>query len=92
MTVKVIYTTQLKDALGRGSDCVSLEQPHTLGGLLRQLTETHGDAFRDFIWEQPGTLRKSIIFCVGSEAVESDLELQLRDPCEVTLLSPVSGG
>ena len=92
MTVKVFYTTQLKDALGRGSDCVTLEQPHTLGGLLRQLSNMHGDVFQEFIWEQTGSLRKSLIVCLGNEAVESDLEMPLHDQCEVSLISPVSGG
>ncbi len=92
MRVVLIYTTQLKEALGRGREEVELSEPQTVGQLLTHMSGVHGQAFDEFIWKAPGEIRSSILLCLGDECIGRDLSTPLSDGDEVTLLSPVSGG
>ena len=92
MKLQVLFTTQLKTALGRGRDEIELPGSPTVRDLLEHLGELHGDAFRQFVWDRPGELRQSMLICVGSECVGRDLTTVLSEGDEITLLSPVSGG
>jgi molybdopterin converting factor small subunit len=90
--VKLIYTTQLKDALGCAGEPVELSDSATLGELLDELGRRHGDTFQEFVWAAPGKLRASMIICIGNTTAHAELTTVLRDGDEILLLSPVSGG
>ena len=92
MIVQVTYTTQLKAALGRGSEKIDLPQPTTLGGLLDHLGRVHGPAFRNLVLDSHDQLLPSILLCVGDQQVQADAGWQLQEGDEVTILSAISGG
>jgi molybdopterin converting factor small subunit len=92
MKVRVSYTTQLKAALGFGSEMVELPPSATLPQLLARLSETHGATFRDLVLENEGRLLPSILLCVGDQQVDIDTVSALKDGDEVTILSAISGG
>jgi molybdopterin converting factor small subunit len=92
MKVRVNYTTQLKAALGRGTEEVDLPDSSTLPQLLQRLTEIHGTAFRDLALDGQGRPLPSILLCIGDEQVDGDSASQLKDGDEVTILSAISGG
>ena len=92
MIVRVLYTTQLKHTLGRGSDEVELPGPMTVGHVLEHLSQLHGEPFDHLVFAGQGKLTPSILICVGTECLGRDLSAQLNEGDELTLLSPVSGG
>jgi molybdopterin converting factor small subunit len=92
MKVQVNYTTQLKAALGRGSEQVELPSPGTLPRLLQKLVETHGATFRDLALDGQGQPLPSILLCIGDQQVDHDTGTELKEGDEVTILSAISGG
>ena len=92
MKVQVHYTTQLKAALGRGSEQVDFAGQCTLPDLLNKLAETHGAVFRDLALDDQGRPLPSILLCIGDQQVDNDSTSKLKDGDEVTILSAISGG
>ena len=92
MKVNVVYTTQLKTALGLASEIVEIVAPLTVGQLIQHLSQRHGESFNKLALAENGQLNPSILICVGNECLGSDLSAQIEDAEEITLLSPVSGG
>jgi molybdopterin converting factor small subunit len=92
MKVRVYYTTQLKAALGIGSEEVQVEQPGTLSTLIHELGQRHGDAFRQLVLDERGRVLPSILLCVGDQQLESHRDVELKEGEAVTILSPISGG
>lgn len=92
MKVKVNYNARLRDVLDRSSEEVELPVAATVGQLLQQLSQAHGESFEEYVWESPGVIRASIMICVGDDSVGRDLTVVLEADNQVTLLSPVSGG
>jgi molybdopterin converting factor small subunit len=92
MLIRVIYTTQVKAALGFAVEEVELDTPGTLGHLIATLAERHGDTLRQVALTDAGELLPSILICVGEEQIGHDMAHPLNDGDEVTLLSAISGG
>ena len=92
MNVRVIYTTQLRAALGRGWEEIDLPGPATLPGLLDRLGQLHGPTFRDLVLDSQGRPLPSILLCVGDQQIRADTAGDLKEGDQVTILSAISGG
>lgn len=92
MKVQVFYTTQLKSALGFGTEHVDVEPPCTIAQLLGHLVSRHGSTFEEFVLDDHGKPLPSIVLCVGDQQVDGDESVTLQDGDEVTILSAISGG
>lgn len=92
MKVRVLYTTQLKMALGLAGEDVILNDGGTLAQLVEQLSQRHGARFRNLMMDGQGKLLPSILLCLGNEQAIDGTSLRLSDGDEVTILSAISGG
>ena len=92
MKLTIVYTTQIKAALGVGSQQVDLPPPKSTGELLAILAEQLGPDFRRLTLDAAGRPLPSVLVCVGDEQVPAGAPLTLRDGDVVTLLSAISGG
>jgi len=92
MRLTIIYTTQLKAALGVGSEEVQVSAPNDAAELLSALAEQHGAEFRRLTLDAAGLPLTSLLICVGDEQVASTAPLQLKDGDTITILSAISGG
>ena len=92
MKVRVLYTTQLKMALGLAGEDVILHDGGTLAQLVEQLSQRHGARFRNLMVDGQGKLLPSILLCLGDEQAIDGTSLRLSDGDEVTILSAISGG
>jgi len=92
MRLSIIYTTQLKAALGIGAEQVELAPPSTAADLLAALAEKHGPEFHRLALDGAGRPLASLIVCVGDEQVSPTAPLDLKDGDTITILSAISGG
>jgi len=79
--VRVLYFAHARDAAGRSSESVTVEDGATAGGLLDSLVKAH---------QGLGPLKSSIRLSVNQQIVKAGA--RLRDGDEVAVLPPVAGG
>lgn len=89
MEVSVIYTTQLKAALGRSSDVVELQDGANVLDAIRKLAANEAGTFDRFVLADGGPL-PSVLVSVNEQQV--DFATKLSDGDQLTLLSAISGG
>ena len=89
MDVTVIFTTQLKAALGTSQQVVSLPANDTVRGAIDALAEQHPESFGKLVLLD-GQLLPSILLSVNDHQVDEHAKLQDGDA--LTLLSAISGG
>ncbi|MCE9557133.1 MAG: MoaD/ThiS family protein [Planctomycetes bacterium] len=92
MRLTIVYTTQLKAALGTGTESVDIAQPKTTADLLIALAEKHGEEFRRLALDSAGRPLPSLLICVGDEQIAPAAPLSLKDGDTITILSAISGG
>lgn len=92
MKIVVHYTTQLRRALDRDQDEVSLDKGATVSQLLDRLAQSHPQAFAQFVIDPQGQLRPNMIVSVDDQQVVEPHAYVLNDGATVTLLSAISGG
>jgi molybdopterin converting factor small subunit len=92
MNVDVYYTTQLRTALGRSQQRVTLDGGSTLGQLLRQLAQAHPAVFATHVIDAQGQLLPGVMLCVGDQQVTQPDAHVLQEDAAVTILSAISGG
>ena len=92
MQVTVSYMAQVKRAAGTATETVELATGSTVGDLVSQVAERHGDELRKLILNADGTVRPTILLFVGEEQVVGEGDRELADGQEVTFVSPVAGG
>ncbi len=92
MEVQVHYAAQLKAAAGEAVQKISVPPGATVRDLLELLAEKHGPSMRALLFDDEGALRRSILVFLGEEQLGRDLDRELKEGAEVTILSPVAGG
>ena len=92
MRLTIVYTTQLKAALGIGAETVDVPAPATAADLLIALGEKHGAEFRRLALDSTGRPLPSLLICIGDEQVAPAAPLSLKDGDTITILSAISGG
>jgi molybdopterin converting factor small subunit len=92
MSVRILYTAQVRTTLGLASEEVDLAMPCTARELLEHLAEKHGEPFHRLVWAREGGLQPAILVCVGDQQIGADLSYQLNDGDEGSILSPIGGG
>jgi molybdopterin converting factor small subunit len=92
MQVTVWYMAQLKQAAGKASEQLELDNPCTLRELAQRLADRHGESLRRLLFDPGGALQPTNLFFVGDTQVQPADSLQLKDGDEITILSPIAGG
>ncbi len=92
MTITVVYTTQLKAALGVSQEQIELGTPCNLATLLDALRQRHASVFSELVSDAKGRLLPSMIICVDDEQIDASSETVIQAGSTVTFLSAISGG
>lgn len=92
MTIKVIFTTQLRSALGRNDQSISIAEGESVGGVLRHLSDLYPETFARLVHTATGELLPNLIICVDDQQIRDLEATYLRSGQTVTLLSAISGG
>lgn len=89
MKVTVLFTTQLKAAIGHSDQSITLCDNATVKDAIAVLAEKHPDHFAKLVMAD-GELLPSILLSVNDQQVE--INAPLKDNDTLTLLSAISGG
>ena len=89
MEITVAFTTQLKAALGKAEQSVSMPDGATVLDAIKLLCSEHPDAFSSLVMAN-GELLPSVLLSLNDQQVDADHTL--NDGDVVTLLSAISGG
>ncbi len=92
MNIKLKFTAQIKDILGRNSDTIEVENGIKLKDLISKLVTRYGKVFESILFDDNGLYRHSNLIIVNQSQVNYDENVTLSDGVEVTLMSPISGG
>ena len=91
MKVRVVYTTQVKAALGISSEEPEVSAGCTVAKLMEDLASCHPKVFTEFVLD--GTqLRPSILLFVGDRQTSLEDSTSLVEGDEVTIFAAISGG
>ncbi len=92
MQVTVLYTAQVRAAVGASSETLQMEPSATIAQLLEVLAARHGEAFRALVLDNDGRTLPSILLSVNDEQILEPCNQVLAEGDEVMLLSAISGG
>ncbi len=92
MKVLVIFTTQLKAALGIAQQTLSLNEGSTVHQAIEALASQYPDAFSRLVLDEEQNVLPSIVTCVNDQQVDLKRLEALHDGDTLTLLSAISGG
>ncbi len=92
MEITIVFTTQLKAALGSGQLTLSIDKDTTVRQVIESVAADHPDAFSRLVFDSDGNLLSSILLCVNDQQVDADRSEPLADGDTLTLLSAISGG
>jgi len=92
MRVTVKYWGQIKQAAGRASECVEVDEGATVRDLIGKIAAERGEHLRGHLLDAGGAPRASLLCAVGDEQVSWDAPRQLAEGDVVTFLPPIAGG
>ena len=91
MKVRVVYTTQVKAALGISSEEPEVSAGCTVAKLMEELASCHPKVFTEFVLDG-AQLRPSILRFVGDRQTSLEDSTRLVEGDEVTIFAAISGG
>lgn len=92
MEVLVVFTTQLKAALGMGQQTLSLDEGSTVHRAIEALALQYPEEFSRLVLDEEQNVLPSIVACVNDQQVDLNRQEPLHDGDTLTLLSAISGG
>lgn len=95
ITINIRTSMVLSEILGNWKFQISLPQTSTFEDLLNQLTKTHGDELKPYLFETDGkTLASHIMFMVNGRNIRflNKEKTILHDNDDITILLPAGGG
>lgn len=92
MNIKLKFTAQIKDVLGRSNDIIEVDDNTNLQDLLDRLVAKYGKGFESILFDDDGLYRHSNLIIVNQSQVDYDENIVLTNGMEITLMSPISGG
>ena len=90
MEVKVAFTTQLKAAIGKSEESLSLSENASVRDAIETLSKSYPSEFARLVLNDNHELLPSILLCVNDQQVDNGKTLSDGDT--LTLLSAISGG
>jgi molybdopterin converting factor small subunit len=88
------YFGPLREAVGRRSEKITVDDSASLRELLEKLTNIHGPKFRNFVFAPTGKIRQGIAFAIDGNTISSSQlpKIKSRNIEEFVILPPISGG
>ena len=78
MKITVVYTTQVKAALGVPQESIEVDVPCTVKQLVLQLAQRHGEPFRKLVLSEGDQLLPSILLCVGDQQISCRIAIKAK--------------
>lgn len=92
MKVTVKYLAQAREAVGRGTEELELEEMTTVHDFIVRLARQHGSAFARMALDGAGCPHASLLVMIGDEQVRPGAARKIGAGETVTIMAPISGG
>ncbi|MDN5213656.1 MoaD/ThiS family protein [Fulvivirgaceae bacterium BMA12] len=92
MQIKMKYSAQLKREAGISEELVDLQPDQSFDHLLATIANQHSIGFRNVIFDDQNSRRKSLLIIQNGRQVNSEETLKLNNGDEILLMSPIAGG
>lgn len=93
MKLTVDYTGQLASVAGVSEEQVELSGGETLGSVMKNLAESHGEKFSELVFDDEGRIRSTLLAALDGEQATGDKDnLELSGVRELMLMTPIAGG
>lgn len=92
--VNVKFFALLRDIVGRWNVEIFIPEGTTVGEALEGLAKRYGGRFREYVYDEKGSVRKHLIFLINGESINAlkGFETVLRGGDSLVILPPVGGG
>ena len=92
MKVTINYKGQIATVAGQAIEELSFDAPVPLLDLLQALSSKAAAAVSDFIFDDDGAPRRSLLIVINEEQVVDFQNTLIKDDCVISLLPPIAGG
>ena len=94
MRVTVKFFTALREIVGKKEEEFEFSRGTTVKELLKHLSESYGQAFKEYIYNERGRVKSHLQFLINGKSITTlkSFESRLKDGDKVAIIPPVGGG
>ena len=94
MRVTVRFFATLRDFVGDSSLDLTVSNGSSVQQILESLSERFGHNFRQYVYDESGTVHEYLIFLVNGESIQAlnGLETKMKEADTLVILPPAGGG
>jgi MoaD family protein len=90
--IRIVYYGQAQQITGREEEQFETAAESSLGDVMAQLIERHGDGLAQLLLTDKKRYRGSVILAVNNETADPEAYGSLKDNDEIAILPAISGG
>ena len=94
MRVTVKFFTALREIVGKKEEELEFSRGTTVKELLKHLSEIHGQALKEYIYNERGRPKGHLEFLINGKSITTlkGFETKLNDGDKIAIIPPVGGG
>jgi len=94
MRVTVKFFTALREIVGKREEVLEFSKGTTIKELLKHLSESHGQALKEYIYNERGRAKSHLQFLINGKSITTlkGFETKLKDGDKIAIIPPVGGG
>jgi MoaD family protein len=94
MRVTVKFFTALREIVGKKEEEFEFSKGTTIRELLKHLSESYGQAFKEYIYSERGRVKSHLEFLVNGKSITTmkGFETKLDDGDKIAIIPPIGGG
>jgi MoaD family protein len=90
----VKYFASIREITGKREEVLDVEEGTTIEKLLQTLSKRYGEKFKEYVFDEKGTLRDHLQFLLDGKSFTTleGLGTKITDGCQFAMIPPVGGG
>jgi len=94
MKVTVKFFTALREVVGKKEEEFEFSRGTTIKELLKHLSESYGQAFKEYIYNDRGRVKGHLEFLINGKSITTmkGFETKLNEGDKIAIIPPVGGG
>ena len=92
--ITIKFFTTLREIVGKKEEQIEFSRPITVEAFLRQLSETYGKDFVDYVFDELGNVRGHLQILINGKSITTlqGFKTKLSNGDQIAILPPVGGG
>ncbi len=88
--MRTLYFARVRELTGRAADEIDVPEGSRCVDVIRAIADRYGEALRSYLFDESGSLRRSLAVALNGERVPPETEVREGDT--VVVIPPISGG